>query len=353
MSGVRQQHKLDLNDESAADSAFMMLAAEERRIVVVGLAGVQSLDVVGPMEVFAVANNHRRQDAGYNIILATPDGQSLAAHAGYEIGPATALSDLPDEVDTIIVAGGSEAAMRAEAASGSLIGWLQERSPNTRRIASVCTGAFILAAAGFLDGRRATTHWNNCNQLRDLFPKVRVEPDAIFIAEPPFYTSAGVSASIDLSLALVEADLGAPTALAVARELVLFLRRPGGQSQFSAGLEVQLTAESRLHRLVTGILEDPSGDLSVPALAARASMSERNFSRSFTREVGIAPARFVEQARLGRAKALLEASGWTVERIAERAGFGSTDGLHRAFQKHLGISPTEYRARFHIDASWD
>lgn len=329
----------------------MLHAARNRRIVIVGLTGVQSLDVVGPMEVFAVANRHRRQHVGYDIILATPDGQPLATHAGLELGPAAALADLPDELDTIIVAGGSEATMRAEAASGKLIPWLQQRFSRTRRIASVCTGAFMLAAAGFLDGRRATTHWNNCQQLRDHFPKVQVEADAIFIAEPPFYTSAGVSAGIDLSLALVEADLGAPTALAVARELVLFLRRPGGQSQFSAGLELRLNAESRLHGLATGILEDPTDDLSVPALAARVGMSERNFARRFAREVGMAPARFVEQARLGRAKALLESSGWTIERIADRAGFGSTDGLHRAFQKHVGISPSEYRQRFQINAS--
>ncbi len=238
--------------------------------------------------------------------------------------------------------------MRAEAERSPLIRWLQERSPRTRRIASVCTGAFILAAAGFLDGRRATTHWNTCDRFQNMFPRVRVEPDAIFIAEPPFYTSAGVSAGIDLCLALVEADLGAQAALAVARELVLFLRRPGGQSQFSVGLEVQLTAESRLHRLVTRILEDPSGDLSVPALAARAGMSERNFSRSFRREVGTAPAHFVEQARVYRAKAFLESSDWTADRVADSAGFGSTDALHRAFQKHLGVSPMDYRSRFHI-----
>lgn len=326
----------------------MVHAKPERTIVVIGLAGVQSLDVVGPMEVFAVSNHHRRQDAGYNIILATPDGQSLATHAGFQMGPTTALADLPDDIDTIVVAGGSEAAMRAEAAAGPLIPWLRARSSGTRRIASVCTGAFTLAAAGFLDGRRATTHWNNCDQLRQHFPEVRVESDAIFIAEPPFYTSAGVSAGIDLCLALVEADLGAPTALAVARELVLFLRRPGGQSQFSAGLQVQLNAESRLHRLVTEILEDPSGDLSLPTLADRAGMSERNFSRSFSREVGMPPARFVEQARLSRAKALLESSDWTVEHVAQRSGFGSTDGLHRAFQKHLGITPVAYRERFRL-----
>jgi transcriptional regulator GlxA family with amidase domain len=352
MIRVRQQSDLDLNDRLAADSAIMGRETATRTVAVIGLSGVQSLDVAGPMEVFAVANQHQRQKIEYRLILATPDGRSLATHAGFELGPATALSDLPDEIDTIIVTGGSEAAMRAAIAEGKLIAWLQERARETRRIASVCTGAFMLAAAGFLDGRRATTHWNTCRQLQELFPRIQVEPDAIFVAEPPFYTSAGVSAGIDLSLALVQADLGAPTALAVARELVLFLRRPGGQSQFSAGLDIQLSAESRLHRLVTQILEDPRGDQSVVALAARAGMSERNFSRSFAREVGMAPARFVEAARLARAKVLLESSDWTVERIAEQSGFGSSDALQRAFQKKLGITPTDYRTRFRINTPW-
>ncbi|HEV7277508.1 MAG TPA: helix-turn-helix domain-containing protein [Devosiaceae bacterium] len=321
-----------------------------RAVAVIGLPGVQTLDVVGPMEVFAVANQHRRQQEAYRVILGTADGEPLQTHAGLSLGPATALRDMPDDLDTVVVAGGSEAAMRAAVTETGLVPWLQQRAIDTRRVASVCTGAFILAAAGLLDDRRATTHWNSCALLGSLFPRVRVEPDAIFVAEPPVYTSAGVSAGIDLCLALVEADLGAPTALAVARELVLFLRRPGGQSQFSAGLDVQVTAESRLHRLVTEVMENPGGDLSVAALAERAGMSERSFSRRFRREVGTAPAQFVEAARLARAKSLLETSDWPIERVAERAGFGSADGLQRAFQKHLGITPREYRERFCVSA---
>jgi transcriptional regulator GlxA family with amidase domain len=315
-------------------------------VAVIGLSGVQSLDVVGPMEVFAVANQHRRQESEYRVVLGTPDGEPLITHAGFSMGPATALAELPDDIDTIVVAGGSEVAMRAAIAETDLIPWLRDRGSRTRRVASVCTGAFVLAAAGLLDGKRATTHWNNCGQLQAHFPAVRVEPDAIFVSEPPFFTSAGVSAGIDLCLALVEADMGASTALAVARELVLFLRRPGGQSQFSAGLDVQVSAESRLRRLVTELMEDPTGDLSVPALASRVGMSARSFSRNFRRDAGVAPAQFVELARLARAKALLEASDWPIERIAERAGFGSRDGLQRAFQKHVGITPADYRSRF-------
>ena len=213
----------------------MAAPAGTRAVAVIGLPGVQSLDVVGPMEVFAVANQHKRQETGYRVMLGTPDGEPLITNAGFAMGPATALAEMPDDIDTIVVAGGSEAAMRAAISDTDLVPWIQDRASRTRRVASVCTGAFVLAAAGLLDGRRATTHWNNCSQLQAHFPAVRVEPDAIFISEPPFYTSAGVSAGIDLCLALVEADLGAPTALAVARELVLFLRRPGGHPSSAPG----------------------------------------------------------------------------------------------------------------------
>jgi transcriptional regulator GlxA family with amidase domain len=197
-----------------------------------------------------------------------------------------------------------------------------------------------------LDGRRATTHWDFCNAMRAFRPAVRLEPDAIFVADPPFYTSAGVTAGIDLCLSLVEADYGPQLALAIARNLVLFMRRPGGQTQYSAGLNVQAAATPRLRQLIADISADPSGDLSVPELAARAAMSERTFSRVFQKETGISPAAFVELARVNRAKALLETSDWTMARVAERAGFGSVEGLHRAFNKRVGVTPGDYRHRF-------
>ncbi|QOT79889.1 GlxA family transcriptional regulator [Cupriavidus basilensis] len=319
-----------------------------RKVVVLGFEGVQSLDVVGPMEVFAVANLHspagRRKP--YEVRLATQAGGELGTHAGLRLAGAVALADLPERIDTLVVGGGSEQSLRRAATDPDLLAWLQARARRTRRIASVCTGAFVLAAAGLLDGRRATTHWNACGLLKTLRPAIQVEPDAIFVADPPFYTSAGVSTGIDLCLSLVEADCGPEVALAVARELVLFLRRPGGQSQFSTGLRLQCNATPRLRALLAAIIDDPRGDLRGPVLAARAGMSERTFARAFARETGEPPARFVEGARVERAKTLLEGSEWRLERIAERAGFGSVDALHRAFLKRIGVTPGEYRERF-------
>ncbi|RQS63616.1 helix-turn-helix domain-containing protein [Burkholderia sp. Bp8963] len=318
-----------------------------REIAVIGFDGVQSLDVVGPMEVFAVANHHSgRAVMPYSVTLASHTRGEIATHAGLRLAGAVALEDLPDDIDTIVIAGGSEAALRQAATEEGVLPWLRARATRTRRIASVCTGAFVLAAGGFLDGRRATTHWNACSLLQALRPAIQVEPDAIFVAEPPFYTSAGVTAGIDLCLSFVEADCGSAVALAVARELVLFMRRPGGQSQFSAGLKIQANATPRLRALITSIIDDPTGDLSGPALAERAGMSERTLSRVFRKEAGCTPGHFVEAARVDRAKALLETSDWPLARIAERAGFGSLDSLHRAFLKHVGATPGFYRERF-------
>ncbi|WP_416769266.1 GlxA family transcriptional regulator [Pseudomonas sp. RHF3.3-3] len=323
------------------------LQRKTRTVVVVGFDGVQSLDVVGPMEVFAVANRHSPAEvAPYEVVLASTDGHEIATHAGFRLAGAIALADLPAELDTIIIAGGSEDALRSAACEDGVLPWLRERSTQTRRIASVCTGAFVLAAAGFLDNRRATTHWNACELLKALRPAIHVEPDAIYVAQPPFYTSAGVTAGIDLCLSLVEADCGAAVALAVARELVLYMRRPGGQSQFSAGLKVPANATPRLRSLIAEIIDDPSGDLSGPALAQRAGMSERTLSRMFRKETGHPPGYFIETARVDRAKLLLETSEWPLARIADRAGFGSLDALHRAFLKRVGATPGFYRERF-------
>ena len=243
-----------------------------------------------------------------------------------------------------IIRGSREALRRAS--DDRLLGWLNRRTATTRRMGSVCSGALVLAAAGVLDGRRATTHWGYCEAMRELRPAVQLEPDAIFVADPPYYTSAGVTAGIDLCLTLVEADCGSQLALAVARNMVLFMRRPGGQTQYSEGLNVQAAATPRLRQLVTDISADPCGDLSVPELASRAAMSERTFSRVFQKETGVSPAAFVEIARVNRAKALLETSDWPLGRVAERAGFGGVEGLHRAFNKRVGVTPGEYRQRF-------
>ncbi len=320
-----------------------------RSIAFFALDGVQTLDVTGPMEVFALAN--RVRSGSYELMLASQSGAFIQTNAGLAIGPARQLTLLPEGLDTLVVCGGSEAAMRAAWATGTELSWLRARAPYLRRIVSICTGAYVLAATGLLDGRRATTHWAACDAFRQLFPAVKLEPDAIFVSDPPYYTSAGVTAGIDLSLALVEADQGFETALAIARELVLFLRRPGGQSQFSAGANLQSRGQSRLQLLVAAILDDPGGQISgqgrtVPDLARAVGMSERNFTRVFRAEAGLTPARFVEEARLTRAKGLLETSNDPLDRIAERAGYGASDGLYRAFQKELNVSPGAYRTRF-------
>ena len=319
-------------------------AATTRRVALIGYSGAQSLDLVGPLEVFAMAN--RFGDPGaYQVLLASADGGPIVCNSGLTLAGSAALSDLPEDLDTILVAGGSEDALR-RASEERVLDWLRQRARTSRRVGSVCSGAFILAAAGVLDGRRATTHWNYCEAMRSFRPAVRLEPDAIFVADPPFYTSAGITAGIDLCLSLVEADQGPQVALAVARNLVLFMRRPGGQTQYSAGLGVQAAATPRLRQLIADVTADPCGDLSVPRLADRAGMSERTFSRVFLKETGVGPASFVEMARIDRAKALLETSDWPLARLAERSGFGSVEALHRAFNKRVGVTPGEYRERF-------
>ena len=319
-----------------------------RRIVLIGYPGAQSLDLVGPLEVFSMANRSGVSGA-YEVTLASEDGGEIICNSGLRLGGAVALADLHNEIDTILVSGGDADAVR-RARESALPAWIAGRQSRARRIGSVCSGAFVLAAAGLLDGRRATTHWGFCDEFRAFRPAVRLEPDAIFVADPPFYTSAGVTAGLDLCLALVEADLGAEVALMVARNLVLFLRRAGGQTQYSSALTVRTTATSRLRTLIAEVSVEPRGDLSLPQLAGRAVMSERTFSRVFKKETGVSPAVFVATARVDRAKVLLESSDWTLDRVADRAGFGDISGLHRAFQRRLGVTPGEYRQRF--SPSW-
>ncbi len=318
-----------------------------RKVVVLGFDGVQSLNVVSPMEVFALANQFSvASPKPYHITLASLNGGSIQTNAGLELARSVALVNLPRKIDTLVIAGGSEAALRAAAFDPALMAWLTARAKSTRRMSSVCVGAMVLAASGLLDGRRATTHWEYCALMQTMFPAVQVESDAIFVAAPPFYTSAGVTAGIDMCLSLVEADCGSAVALAVARNLVLFMRRPGGQYQYSAGRQLKVNAAPRLCKLVTAIVDDPCGDLRGPVLADSIGMSERTFQRVFRKETGLTPAHFVEVARVNRAKALLETSHWPLARIASRSGFGSIDSLHRAFQKRVGVTPGLYRERF-------
>lgn len=313
------------------------------------LDGVQSLDVTGPMEAFAVAN---RFGSGYELSLCSVTATPIQTHAGISLGPVASLDTL-SAVDTLVVCGGSEDAMMAAWEDGTTIDMLKAKAASARRVVSICTGAFVLAAAGMLDGRRAATHWNAAARFRELFPNVALDGDAIYVADPPFYTSAGVTAGIDLSLALIETDHGSDMARAVARELVLFLRRPGGQAQFGAGLNLPAKGPEPILQLAARILEDPSGQLHdegrrVPELAALANMSERTFLRAFTAATGTTPAKFVEEARLTRAKSLLEETTQGLEQVAFEAGYGSVDALLRSFHSRLGLTPGAYRARFAV-----
>jgi len=318
-----------------------------------GIAEAQILDVTGPLEVFSSAN--RRLDAlgsdarRYDVRLLSRDGGPITTTSGIELASHGALRDLRGAIDTLLVPGGL--GTREALADRALVGWIRRAAPRSRRVASVCTGAFLLAEAGLLDGRRATTHWDSCAQLASRYPAVRVDPDPIFVKDGKLYTSAGVTAGMDLALALVEEDHGRELALTLARWLVVFLKRPGGPSQFSAQLRTQLAEREPLRELQAWILSSLDDDLSVPALAKRSGMSPRNFARVFTREVGATPARFVETARVEAARRRLEDTSDGVEEVAAEVGFGSAEAMRRAFLRQVRVSPADYRSRFQRLAS--
>jgi transcriptional regulator GlxA family with amidase domain len=312
-----------------------------RRIVIVAFEAVQALDITGPSEVFSLADRAAQGGAYAIELLGASD---IRTSSGLTLHPHGPLDNRP--IDTLVIPGGK--GTRAAANDERLSSWIRLAAGRSRRVASVCTGAFLLARAGLLDGRRATTHWAACQALQKRHPSVDVDPDPIFVRDGNIYTSAGVTAGIDLALALVEEDLGPAAALAVARSLVLFVRRPGGQAQFSAGLEGQAASHRRIRELQSWMTDHLAGDLAVPALADRCFMSERNFSRVFAREVGATPAAYVESLRLERARLLLETTELQLHAIAERCGFGTVETLRRTFGRRLHASPSDYRARFNV-----
>jgi transcriptional regulator GlxA family with amidase domain len=316
-----------------------------RAVEILAFPLVQLLDVTGPLQVFATANDQVAAAGGvppYTIRVLAQNGQSVRASAGLGI-TATALSPLKAELDTLIIAGGP--GIEAAAADPVLVDWVRGRSRQARRVASVCTGAFLLATAGVLDGRRAATHWSLCAELARRFPTVSVESDPIFVRDGPVWTSAGVTAGIDLALALVEQDLGRAVALAVARYLVVFLKRPGGQSQFSAALTLQ-SADDEFGALHEWINRHLAEDISLAVMARQAGMSERSFSRHYAQATGMTPARAVERLRVEAARRLLSDSRLPVKRISQRCGFGSEETMRRSFLRLLAATPQDYRARF-------
>jgi transcriptional regulator GlxA family with amidase domain len=320
-----------------------------RQIAILVYPGVQSLDFAGPLEVFAGAQRlieeSERPARGYEIKLLSSDGRPLQTSSGLTVTPQASLANVPELIDTLIVAGGY-GCMQA-ASDLELLEWIRRTSKTARRTASVCTGAFLLAEAGLLDGRRATTHWASAAGLAARYPAVDVDPEPIFLRDGPIWTSAGVTAGMDLALALVEEDLDREAALAIARHLVLFLRRPGNQSQFSATMSAQAPAREPLREVQNFVVEHPAGDLSVEALAARACMSPRHFARAFAAETGVTPARYVEQVRLEAARRGLEDTAEPVARIAATCGFGTPETMRRAFLRALQVGPAEYRRRFY------
>ncbi len=308
---------------------------------------VQLLDVAGPLQVFATANRllaaegvappyATRVVAAREGIVTTSGGLALAA------GP---LPDRGSPLDTLMVAGGQGVADAA--GDPALVEWLRARAGDARRVASVCTGAYMLAAAGLLDGRRAVTHWAHCDDLARCYPAVRVESDPIFVNDGMIWTSAGVTAGIDLALALVEGDLGRTVALEVARYLVVFLKRPGGQAQFSTALSLQ-SAGDKFDSLHGWISENLGREITVPVLASQAGMSERSLLRRYTRATGMSPTQAVERLRVEAARRLLSETALPVKRVAARCGFGSEETMRRSFLRQLGATPKDYRERFSI-----
>ena len=264
---------------------------------------------------------------------------------GMQVVPAGAMADVRGPIDTLVIAGGS--GTRDAASDQAVVDWARAAAQRSRRVTSVCTGAFVLAAAGLLDGKRATTHWQWCDLLAGLFPAVEIERDAIYVVDGATYTSAGVTAGMDLALALVEEDLGPHVARDVAQQLVIFLRRPGGQSQFSSQLSALPADHEPLRDLQAWIPANVSADLSVPALADRVAMSPRNFARTFRRETGVTPAAYVEAVRIEQARIALESSHAPVETVAAECGFGTVETMRRSFHRQLGVGPADYRSRFH------
>lgn len=305
--------------------------------MIVAFPGVQSLDVTGPTEVFAAAGGHR-------VELAAPVAGPVRSSSGLGLVAEHAVADVRGPVDTLVVAGGP--GTRAAARDPEVVTAVGRLAARSRRVASVCTGAFVLAASGLLDGRRATTHWASCDLLARLHPAVSVEPDAIFVRDGDVWTSAGVTAGIDLALAMVEQDLGRAAALRVARQLVVFLKRPGGQSQFSAQLAGQFSDQAAVRDLQAWIVDHLAEPLTVERLAARAVMSPRHFARVFRRDTGVTPARFVERARVEAARRALEDTNQSVDAIATTCGFGTAETMRRTFLRTLRASPREYRNRF-------
>lgn len=326
----------------------MATNGKPRRIAILLYPGVQSLDVTGPLEVFSAAraalSARGAGDGGYEVVTIARSREPVRSSSGLRIVPDGPLPRGGAGIDTLIVPGGSGRELAGT--DETLIRWLAHAPRSCRRVAAVCTGSFLLAAAGLLDGRRATTHWAYARRLAEEYPAVVVDPDPIFVRDGALWTSAGVTAGMDLALAMVEEDLDREIALLIARHLVMFLRRPANQSQFSATLHAQQPSAEPLREIQRLVLEDVAGEHTVEAMAARVHMSPRNFARAFRAQTGVTPARYVESVRLEAARRRLEESGEPVSSVAQACGFGTAETMRRSFLRALKVGPSEYRRRF-------
>jgi transcriptional regulator GlxA family with amidase domain len=338
---TKQRTKRGGND---AGVVVQVVAQQVRRVAIIAVPPARMLDVVGPAEVFADANSLHGEPAYDVQIIAAAQDRTVPSQIGVPILAHRTYRELRGSVDTLLVAGGEWPAEKRH--SPDFLNWLREQSTKVRRLGSICTGALVLADADLLDGRAATTHWNWCSELIQKHPLVKVNPNPIYIRDKNVYTSAGVTAGIDLALALVEEDLGASVALQVARMMVVFLRRSDGQSQFSATLAAQTCESQPLRDLLAWMADHVNSNLSVASLARRAAMSPRNFARVFAQEVGETPARHIENIRLETARRQLEATPLSLDEVAHVSGFRSAEILRRTFARRLGVTPGQYRACF-------
>jgi transcriptional regulator GlxA family with amidase domain len=325
----------------------IMRAAQPKKILMLSVPPAEGIDVIGPLEAFGIASRMLEQSSGRpgyetelvtnaaDLALPTSGGVRILAHRHYR--------EVRGKVDTVLLAGGAGTRGPRDPA---LLAWLRKMQKQARRLCSICTGAFLLADAGVLNGKRATTHWRFVESFSHKYPAVSWDPNPIFIQDGNIYTSAGITAGMDLALALIEEDHGSALALEVARYMVIFLRRPGSQAQFSVAMSAQAAERKSLQELQVWIAENLAKNLSVEVLAERAAMSARNFTRVFTRELGSTPAHYVEQVRIEAARTQLAATDDSVEQVASRCGFSSAELLRRCFLRHFKVAPSQYRRHF-------
>ncbi len=312
------------------------------RIVILAPPGVQSLDVVGPAEVFWEAARRSGFPDAYEIQVMAVEEGPIRGTGGLRFIPDRTIHYPDEPIDTLLVGGDPS----FQVVLPEIVEWLRRRAPGVRRYGSICTGVFLLAAAGLLDGKTVTTHWENAVQLRDMYPHLVLDTDRIFIRDGALSTTAGVTAGMDLALAMVEEDHGRDLALIVARYMVMFLKRPGGQSQFSAHLVAQMSGMTRIQEAQDFVLKNLSAPLSVEELASQVGMSTRNFARVFRLETNMTPSDFVDAARLDAARRMLEDTNLQLQKVAARVGFGDVSNMRRAFVRRLGVTPGDYRRRF-------